>query len=424
MNIDLKRLATNVAGTAGARGINLLIALAQIPLLVGATSVDEYAVVAMTISLSTFATYADFGIGLAIVNTLAAAAGKPSIRVQRAVSVAWFSMLAVAIVGLICTIAGIVLVAVYVGTDHQHQYYVMVFGVALVAVGLPTGLVQRILFAQQKNAVANLWVTAGKLLSLIGLWGLINAGITDLIFLVFSLLGIPVIVGWVSVATELLCKNGLGFKPRVYLFKWKAFKHYSILGMSFLIMQLVPFAEYSLDILIVGSVISKAMVQSYDVYQRLYNYIPALISMAVFPLWPLIAEARGCGDVKSVRKIANWFYIIVALVSTSLTVIFLLADGWLISLWVTKPISINYTTQLGFAVFTVLTCIGTVQVMILNGLGHVAKLAKIFIYYLIALSFVKVYFANEYGTVGLIWSMNLLYTARLVFLSRLSKRHA
>jgi O-antigen/teichoic acid export membrane protein len=67
----MRVLAKNIFGSAAARFINLFITLAMVPLTINALSPTDYAYFAMAISLSVLATYADLGMGLAVVNVVA-----------------------------------------------------------------------------------------------------------------------------------------------------------------------------------------------------------------------------------------------------------------------------------------------------------------------------------------------------------------
>ena len=100
----LRRLFRNIFGSAAARFINLLIALALVPLTINSLTPTDYAFLSIAISLSALSSYADLGIGLAIVNTLARESNaKTPRRSQRAISVVWFTLLIVAFGALAIT---------------------------------------------------------------------------------------------------------------------------------------------------------------------------------------------------------------------------------------------------------------------------------------------------------------------------------
>lgn len=422
MAINLKRLLANVVGSAGARGINLLIALAQVPLLVSATAADEYAVLAMTISLSIFAAYADLGIGLAIVNTIAGINGSQStVRAQRAVSIAWFFLLSVALAIIAIVTVSAMTVSVLVNPENHFRYYAMLMGVGLVAIGLPTGLVQRILLAKHQIGLANAWTTSAKLLSLICLWLLVDHGHTDLYLLVFSILGIPVIVGWISVLALFASAEGRMLAPRYSLVRRKPYKHYALLGFSFLTMQMVPYIELGIDSILVGTLVSLMAVQPFDVYSKLYSYLPALVSIAVLPIWPLITQAKKNGDLAAIKKLTKWFYLYTTLFAFSGGVLMLIFDTWIVEKWIGRPIDLSFEIRLGLAIFGILACIGYVQSMILNGLGAIHQQAKLYVGYILFLLAAKIILCAIYGIIGLVVALNVAYLVRIMFSMRLQK---
>lgn len=367
-----------------------------------------------------FAAYADFGIGLAIVNTIAVDnGGKSSMRAQRAISVAWFFLLCITLAALAIVVIAAMVVSIVASPENSSSYYAMLLGVGLVALGLPTGIVQRVMLAQHKIALANVWVTGAKLLSLICLWLLVNNEHSSLYLLVFSILGIPVLVGWVSVYFLFKISDGRLLAPKLALIHRRLFKHYAALGALFLTMQVVPYIESGIDPILVGSFVSLSSVQSFDLYSKLYLYVPALISIAALPLWPLIAHANKKGDYESLTKLSRLFYFGVFFVALACSSLLIIYDSLIINKWVGKDLQLDFSVRSGFALFVILASVGYVQTMILTGLGFVKQQVKVLIFYLSIALALKVLFVTVCGIGGMIWIANLCFVFRIVFLSKL-----
>lgn len=417
MRLDnrLRRLVKNIFGSAAARFFNLLIVMALIPLTINTLSAADYAFLSMAISLSVLSAYADLGIGLAIVNTLAGENDKSvSEESRKAVSVVWFTLLAIACTALTVTGALAFWVYHFAPIADVPRYQAMLLGSACVFVGLPSGLIQRILFARHRTTEANAWTTSGRLLSLFFVWAVVESGVANLSLLVFGVIGVPVIIGWVSVLVVFSRSSIKPLVPRVEHYDNALLKPYLITGLSFLILQVVPYAEVGVNTLLAGSLIGIDSVPSLDVYTRLYTYVPALISIALFPLWPEIANAKAQGNVAWILKITRWAYYLTGTLALAISLVLLLFGEHLVMAWTHQNLTLPYPVLTGMALFAVLTCIGTVQSMVLNGAGVIKQQVQLYIVYLIILLTAKIWATSALGLLGMIWSLNACQVLRLV----------
>lgn len=424
----LKTLLKNIFGSAASRVINLLITLAIVPLTINSLDANEYAFLSIAVSLSILSSYADFGMGLAIVNILAAESQTSTKhRSQRAVSVVWFTLLGVSTLALLASALAALWIFNLPNEATKSQYHAVLIGVTCIFAGLPTGLIQRILFATHRNIEANAWNTFGRLTSLALTWLAVEAEFSSLPLLIFFVIGMPVIVGWISVAVVFSRKSMQKLKPTLKLFDMRLTKPYTIIGLSFLLLQLVPYSETAIDPLLAGTFIGIHVIPSLDVHIKLFTYIPALVSIAAFPLWPAIASAHASGDLHWTRKIKKISYAVVFGISSILAVLLVTFGTKIIKYWTNQDLSIPDSALIGMAVFSVMTCIGTVQSMILSGLGVIKKQAAYFIPYIVTLISSKVIFAYLFGVPGLILSLVACYSCRLIIseiaLERLLRKH-
>lgn len=411
---QIQRLVKNIFGSAAARFFNLLIVMALIPLTINTLNVADYAFLSMAISLSVLSAYADLGIGLAIVNTLAGES-KDSVSEEsrKAVSVVWFTLLTIACLAL--TVTGCLALWVYhfAPIADVPRYQAMLLGSACVFIGLPSGLIQRILFARHRTTEANAWATSGRLLSLFFVWAVVESGAANLPLLVFGVIGVPVIIGWISVLVVFRRNSMKLLVPRFEYYDRTLLKPYLITGLSFLILQVVPYAEVGVNTLLAGSLIGIDIVPSLDVYTRLYTYVPALISIALFPLWPEIANAKAEGNVEWILKITRWAYYLTGTLAFVISLVLLLFGEHLVMVWTRQSLTLPFPVLTGMAVFAVLTCIGIVQSMVLNGAGVIKQQVMLYIAYLFILLTAKITATSSLGLLGMIWSLNACQVLRL-----------
>ncbi|WP_454726786.1 MULTISPECIES: lipopolysaccharide biosynthesis protein [Cupriavidus] len=421
VDFRLRRLAKNIFGSAAARGINLIISLAIVPITINSLSPGDYAFLAMAISVSALSAYADLGLGLAIVNTLASESSSASqSRSQRAISVVWFTLLVIATTGIAITVGGHLWVSSFLtNISDASRYQALLLGAACVFAGLPTGLVQRVLFARHRITEANAWSTGGRLLSLLFVWGNVHLGYANLKLLVFGIIGVPVIVGWLSMLVIFGRKNMKVLIPSRRHYDNRLLKPYLATGLSFLIMQLVPYAEIGIDTLLAGTLVDISVVPALDVYNRLYTYVPALMSIALFPLWPVIAQAKRERDIAWIIKIKNRAYILVATTAVIIGLFFMVYGNSIVERWTSKQLVLPTGILICMSIFSVMTCIGTVQSMILNGLGVIGRQAVLYLIYLIVLLLAKSSAATAFGLQGMFVALISCYFFRLLMAERM-----
>jgi O-antigen/teichoic acid export membrane protein len=414
-----RRLIINVLATGGARGVNLLITLAMVPLTLNALSAVDYGYYAMALSLSIFAAYADLGMGLAIVNAVAQLSARPAARkANHLVSVTWFSLLAIAAGGLLLLLLAALVMAVIYGADARRE--AMLLAVGCVLAGLPSGLVQRLLFARERNVQANLWATGARVSALVAVFLLVQSDAATLASLVMATVGIPTAIGWLSILVVFRQPALASLRPQRADFRRQLLAPALAMGLSFVILQLVPFIEIGVDALLVGRLIGIESVAAYDVNAKLFAYIPALISIAAFPLWPAVANAIAAADLAWVARIKSFGYTAIALLAGATSVLMAIYADAIIQLWIGRSLPLGMANTLMLAILSVLFSLALFQSMILNGSGVIRRQIRFCIVYVPILLLVKVLAAAAGGLLALLSVTVIAAAVRLAVLGRLA----
>lgn len=422
MRLDerLINLLKNVFGSAAARFVNLFTTLLLVPLTVNALSPTEYAFLSMAISLSILSSYSDLGMGMAIVNTLAGESdeAKPK-RSQRAISVVWFTLIFISGLGL--AVLSFIWIGMerFVSADNFKQYQALLFSGSMVLFGLPSGLIQRILFARHRATEANAWRTGGRLLSLAFVWSIVQSDMASLPSLIFGVIGVPAVVGWLAVLFVFTRRSMRFLKPKCSLYDRRLIKPYLFSGLSFLCLQMVPYMETGIDSLLVGSVIGTQQVPALDVFLRLFTYVPALVSIALFPLWPAIAHAKAAGDIAWILKIRRSAIVLVSFMATIISFILFVYGQDFIFWWTGKHMHLPQSVIFCYGIFSVLTCVGLVQSMILNGIGVIRKQVRLYVVYLFVLFLLKFILLINFGLLGMLLALNGCFIYRLIMAEKL-----
>lgn len=165
-------------------------------------------------------------------------------------------------------------------------------------------------------------------------------------------------------------------------------------GLGFLVIQLAYYLAYGGDLLFLKGEFLDEFVSAYDICVRMFAYVPALISIAVIPLWPSFNEAIKSGDFLWVRKV--YFFII------SLVVFLCVGSSWVVfyyfsdfqELWVGQSFdepAEHLRIMIGATM--VLISIGSVQSIFMNSAGLISYQAKTSLVFIFLVVTCKYYFS-------------------------------
>jgi len=420
LNQHTRRLANNVFGALLSRFVNLGSTLLIVPLAIKSLGTHDYGIFAVILSAVIIFSYSDLGLGLAVVNRVASAKDEQSLLEARdAISNVWHFLVRVSAFFLVVGILAITAIKVTGLGDHVFAWDAWLALIICAAFGLAPGLTQRILFGLQRNLEANLWNTAGRIFSVIGVY-LAYFFHMSMPWFIIAMVGLPAIVGWLS--TLLLWRGTPQLKPNKSAISWSRLSSYMRGGLQFLFLQVGVFFETGVDNILIGSVQGTQFVTNYDLLARLFIYVPALISMLAFPLWPAISHANASGDDEWVRWAVRVSFIGVALVSILSSGFFLYLHADIIHLWVGVKYQADYRLAMALAAFAVLTSLGTVQVMFMSGLGFISDQVRILAVFLLVLIPGKFLALSFSGQTSMVWTLVLAYALRMFSLWFMTKK--
>lgn len=409
-----RRLFRNIISSAGLRALNLAISLAVVPLTVGTLPAREYGLLAAAISFSALVNYADLGIGHVIVNRIA---GRSGAVPRRAISCAWVILVSLASIGLI--VAGLfkLIAPALFAVERLPLLQSALSAACFVLLGIPAGLGQRVLYASGRTHEANVWQLVGKLASFAGVYIIAKIRTPSLSAFLFCILAIPGLIGWLQ--TYFSVFRDVRFAPKLRLFRARLLRFYLSRGFAFAAIQLVPYAEVGIDGLLVGWLVGLEAVPALDVHNRLFAYIPALLSIAMLPLWPAVAQARLNSDDEWIGSVYKYGYITIALTSAILAIGLVGLSGTMIHAWTGAALSLPRITKIGIGICAMIGSVSLFQAMLLNGLGRINEQASMYLIYAPILVMLKISAGYAMGVNGIVWTLVLCAGVRLMLAHRL-----
>ncbi|MCR5879508.1 lipopolysaccharide biosynthesis protein [Phenylobacterium sp. J367] len=364
------RLLRNIASALATRGINLAASIVIVPLLLAELGPHGYGVLAIILSATIFFSYADLGLALAVVNVVSSPTESPE-NIRSTVNRVWWILCAISIATSLIGIAALITLSFWMPALRTHLF-AWIVAVASISASIPTGLVQRILFAQQRGLTSGLWNAAARIASAAAVWFAMPLNL-PLEYFSFAVLGIPAVVGWLCVI-YFFGVNSPALRPGFSIPHPRHWGSDLKAGLSFTVLQLGVYVETGLDNALIGAFYSATVVAHYDLLARLFNYIPALVSIGAFPLWPALRNAN-LGKAEAQRLMLAAYTTMAGIVIPLVLALILWHDA-IIELWTGQPYERSASLATALGLFTLLTCAATIQGMALNSRNLITTQAR------------------------------------------------
>ena len=414
-----KFLLKNISGPLLSKIVNLASTLVLVPLALNGLGSNDYGIFAAILAAMIFFSYSDLGLGLVIVNKVAYSKCKETLlEAKIAISSVWFFLIYISLtIMFLGTLTSFFLSVLNIATYSKA----ISFGLTLsscFSLGLAPSLTQRILFGMQKNLEANLWNSLSKLFSLFGVY-LAYSFHASIEYYLLSVIGLPALIAWVSTISIWL--RFPDFKPEKKYYSRDKLGTYIPEGFRYLFLQLGVFFEAGIDNILIIFVLGSTFVTKFDLLAKLFLYIPALMSLIIFPLWPAIAQAKAHGDLLWIKKILVISYLFVGFASIVLASLLVFSHSKILHLWTGVDYMPNYSLAFAVGIFSILTSLGSLQSIVFNSLNLLNLQVRALAIFLILLIPSKLFALFFYGPVAMVWSLNFLYIIKLVSLVFLNK---
>jgi O-antigen/teichoic acid export membrane protein len=423
-----RRGAGGVVSALVGRSVSLAVSIVTIPITLPYLGLERFGIWMTINSLVALASFADLGMGLALMNAVAAAHGRGDTQGQRA---SFTNAIAISLV-IACVLGALFLGAQGLvdwqrllnissaGATGEVRTSVLVI-MAVFLVGLPLGLANSVWNGLQRTYVPNLSVALGAGVALLGV-----------IFSVKLGFGIPALVAAVSggplfasaVTFALLRAFRTDIRPRIALLSKPEAARLVGAGMSFFMLQLALAVATSSDPLVLTRVIGPQAVAQYWVVSRLYA-VPFGISVALISVsWPAFREAGSRGDHAWVLRA---FKLVVG-ASVAIVIPFSIAAVFIgpavVSFITAGRIALDASLFVAFGASTLAWTLANSLSVLLSSRAVVWP--QVLSWGLMAVANISlgVALASRIGTSGVVWANAITFGAMVVPLVLLAKRNA
>ncbi len=419
-------LKKNIAASILIKGISILSSLLLVPLTLDYVNKELYGIWLTLSSIVVWINFFDIGLTLGLKNRLTEALTTHDYkRGKSLVSTTYFMMLTIFIpVSIVVMLLipfinwpEVLNVSTIYNKDIQIVLYLLVI---FMTIQMFFNVLNTVVSAYQKTAMASLFAMLGQLLSLLLIFILTRTTPPSLIGLAFAISLSPIVI--LIIFSRILYTNSFKeISPSYKYIDLKQIKDLFNLGIKFFIIQIQVIVLYQSTNIIISHTSGPEAVSQYNIAYKYLGISTMIYNIILTPLWPAFTDAYALKDYAWMNRIYKkmcWVYSIVLF-----GIIILIAlSPYLYHFWVGDKIEIPFEITLCLGIFLAINSWDSLQVYMINGVGTVKLQTYVVLIGLIFHIPLALFLGNKTGTIGVILSMtciNLIYSA--IFTTQINK---
>jgi O-antigen/teichoic acid export membrane protein len=407
-----RRAALGTASTLVARGLRIVTTLVTVPLTLHYLGPERYGMWLTISSAITFFSFLDLGIGNALVNLVARAAGREDTKGVRAAVSSALLLLSVMVLALSALFAllyplvpwpRLFNVTSALAVREAGQAAAVFFGCW--AATLVVRLAFRVNQSLQEIHLTNVWEALGNLVGL-GLVILFIHQELGLPWLVLALAGSPVLAG-VGNAVELFAFRHRQYRPALRESSAHSMRLLVRMGGWFLLMQVGYQLVMNSSNIVVTQLLGPEHVPELAVPARLFALLGMLLNVMVMPLWAAYVEAIARGDMAWVRGTLRQSIVLTLKLSLAPAVVLVALGRPLVALWVGEAVTPSLSLMIALGLWFVLVGFNESLSVFFNGANAVRAHGLIRAFHALLAVVLQVTFLLQWGLTGLVWGLAL-----------------
>ncbi|MEM7161457.1 MAG: MATE family efflux transporter [Bacteroidota bacterium] len=355
----------------GSIGINFLL----VPLLIAFLDQEKYGIWLLLTSITTWASFCDFGLGNGLKNKLSEALAEGDHHKAKVYISTTYAYVFVIVS---------VIMLIYFGIERFIPWTEVVNSsaiglndlrlIALVIIGfffLKFGLNQLffVIAAKQTTAINDVLTFCINALSLLTVFVLMNTMESSLQALAICFSCIPVAV--LLIASIVLYTGPFkSIQPGLRFIEFKQGKALMNLGLQFFIIQVAGIVIFSTDNVIIANLLGPEEVTVYNIAFKYFGIITLGFSVICAPFWPAYTEAFHRGDFEWIKGITKKL-VRIWLLFFAATLLILILTPILYKLWVGDEIHVPFFLSLSMAAFVLLSSWASIYTTFVNGAGKI-----------------------------------------------------
>lgn len=419
-DVRTKNILSNIFFGFGYKILGVMVSLLLVPVTVGYLNTESYGIWITLLSILTWITFFDIGLGNGMRNKLSEALSKGDSEAAKTyVSTGYISITIITfIVFIVISICmplvnwNVVFNTVVISNSILSNMIFVVIIFSLVNFILSLG--NQVFYAYQEASLTGLTPIISNMLNLLFVYILKRYTSNNLIYLGISY-GISLILSNIIVTIVFFKRHGEVI-PSIRYFDKNKIKDIMGLGVKFFIIQIAALILFTTDNMVITQISGPSEVTPFNIAQRLFNTVVTAHTILITPLWSAYTEAYEKCDmfwIKSTFKKLNLLILVVVMGVVTITASF----NFIIAIWIGKGITFPEYLVLVIAIYTIISVWNNTYAYFLNGTGYLKISLIISIVASIINIPISIFFAKYLGlgTVGVVLGTTLCLLPGAVF---------
>jgi O-antigen/teichoic acid export membrane protein len=414
-----RRIALTALASSAAKAITIATGLITVPLTLNYLGDERYGLWMTISSVIAMMVFADFGIGLGLMNAVAEAYGKDDKdAIKRHVANALLILSVIAIIILVSFFISYPFIDWGGFFNVKSNLAMKESGPALAilvicfALGVPAGIVQRVQMGLQQGFASSIWQAGGSVLGLL-LTLLVISLEGGLPWLAIGLGGAPVIISVLN-GFVFFSVQSRDLAPDLLRISRPGMVRILQGGLLFFMLQIGVSIAYASDNIIIAKILGASSVAQYSVVSKMFDGVLMVIGLAFVPLWPAYGEAKARGDWLWIKKTLARSMFATFFFAATAAILLVGCHKTLLQLWVGTKHVFPFALVAWYALWMVLKGLGGTYSYFLNGM-NVMRLQLVVATVFMTISItLKIFLVYKIGLIGVPVALAFSYITTVV----------
>ncbi len=364
----------NIFAAFGLKGISIIIGFIYVPLLLDYLDKERYGIWLTLVSIITWISFFDFGLGNGLRNHLVNAFAKNDYKLAKTLISTSYALLTIIFVSL-----AVIFIAINPFLDWSRLLNTNIIGaqeLGLLALIVFTMFCLRfilktigvVLLADQRPAFNSSFDTISQLLGLIIIFILVNTTVNSSLLVLGIILSVnPVFV--LSGATILLFKSKYReIRPALNYIDFK-YNHMILnLGIKFFFLQITGIVLFASSNFIITQLLGPEQVAPFSVSKQYFSATFMVYAIVMSPIWSAVADAYVRNDYKWLRNTLRKLNYLSVLFFVGIIMMYLVSD-YVYAFWFGTRLEVTSDISLSMALFSIINVFGSPYSHFINGFG-------------------------------------------------------
>lgn len=353
------------------KGISMVLSLVYVPVVLGYLGEYKYGVWASILSILSWISYFDLGIGNGLRNRLSEAVASDSSRISPKDLVSSAYAILSCVVAVVAFVCGIVIAFVDWPTllsawdVGENLLCVVELSFLGMCFSFVLTLCNSVYYALQKAQVVNLIAVCQQAVMLLSVWllSLARANSLTAVAVLYVLSNILVY----GVFTVYVFARNRTLRPSLSCCSCEVAKDVGGLGVMFFITQIATLILFTTDNIIVSNLFGPEQVTVYTTANKVFTVLSSLFAALVVPLWSKTTVDYARGDIAEIRRtLGKMRCLFVAAVAG--VIIMVVVFKPLVRLWLGRDLGFEDSLVALMGIYAVVYMWNTIYSQVINGL--------------------------------------------------------